>query len=200
MLSYVTVRRAEGGFLGGTWAGMGYIRRMFTLHDYLQLALMLRHPVHIPHTAQGPVPISNSGSAGPFDKCKYLKTSFACFVWFAASTPPTEPQCFRQLRCALHSIRSEHIILICHLSDATRHPASLQMRPTKHMMSFFSGKGQAAAMTSQSLMKEGPKAHFHPDCAPLFPHTSGTLETLPIDSHTTAPHHTHSPPPPDHRH
>jgi len=40
------------------------------------------------------------------------------------------------------------------------------------MMSFISGKGQAAAMTSKAFMKEaarGAKAHIcppHPDCAP----------------------------------
>ena len=57
MLFYVTLRRTGGGFLGGTWAGMGYtfVECSSHLHDYLQLALMLRHPdLQIPHTAQGP--------------------------------------------------------------------------------------------------------------------------------------------------
>ena len=42
------------------------------------------------------------------------------------------------------------------------------------MMSFFSGKGQAAAMTSKAFMKEGAKAHNLSSTSRLRPPTSPT--------------------------
>jgi hypothetical protein len=77
-----------------SWAahGRGWVTH---LHDYLQLALMLRHPdLQIPHAAQGPYLFRIRGALSEIlqDVIKRL----------VVSTPPTEPQCFRQPRCALH--------------------------------------------------------------------------------------------------
>jgi hypothetical protein len=81
-----------------SWAahGRGWVTfECSHLHDYLQLALMLRHPdLQIPHAAQRPYLFRIRGvSEIPQDVIE---------CWFVVSTPLTEPQCFRQPRCALH--------------------------------------------------------------------------------------------------